>query len=147
MSMDITTSRTILFLGSNPSKSSSSTVPFWEDSRSRKILDLWLSRIALDDRDSIVFANVIDYPTENNRPLKTSEIRSSLPELQLKISEAAPVKVVSLGKTASVALTLLRVEHFAMPHPSGLNRQLNNKIFVEEKIKSMMDYIMLDINR
>lgn len=145
MNMDTTTSRTILFLGSNPSQSSSSTLPFWEDSRSRKILDLWLSRIALDDRYSIVFANVLDYPTDNNRPLKPSEIRSSLPELQLKISEVKPVKIVSLGKTASTALTLLRMEHFAMPHPSGLNRQLNDKNFVEEKVKGMTGYIMPSI--
>lgn len=141
--MDTTTSRTILFLGSNPSKSSSSTLPFWEDSRSRKILDLWLSRIALYDRYSIVFANVLDYPTEKNRPLKLSEIRSSLPELQSKILGVVPTKIVSLGNTASTALTLLRVEHFAMPHPSGLNRQLNDKIFVEEKVKSLENYLGL----
>lgn len=139
--MGITTSRTILFLGSNPSKSSSSTLPFWGDSKSRRILDLWLSEITLDSCDSIIFANVTDRPTENNRALKMSEIRYSLLELQLKILEAGPTKIVSLGKAASTALTLLRVEHFAMPHPSGRNRQLNNKLFINLKLEQLRLYL------
>jgi uracil-DNA glycosylase len=28
-----------------------------------------------------------------------------------------------------------------MPHPSGLNRQLNDKEFVEEKIKGLANYL------
>ena len=140
--MDITTYRTILLLGSNPSISSSSTVPFWEDSRSRKILNDWISRIPLDHHHSIIFENVSDDPTDKNRPLKMSEIRISLLDLESKINHHDPDKIIALGKTASIALTLLRRDHFAMPHPSGRNRQLNDKIFVENKIKDMMKFIM-----
>lgn len=138
--MDITTSHTVLFLGSNPSKSSSSTLPFWEDSRSRKILDSWLARIQLDQSHSIHFMNVSDSPTEGNRPLKMREIHLELNRLSSLIGDMKPDKIISLGKTADIALTLLQLPHFAMPHPSGKNFKLNDKAYVEEKIRAVVFY-------
>lgn len=38
--------------------------------------------------------------------------------------------VVALGRFASDALTRIGVEHFVLPHPSGLNRQLNDPAFL-----------------
>ena len=32
-------------------------------------------------------------------------------------------------------------DYFAMPHPSGLNRQLNDPEFIEEKIKRLIEYM------
>jgi uracil-DNA glycosylase len=141
--MDTITYRTILFLGSNPSKSSISTLPFWEDSRSRKILDSWLNKIQLDQSCSIRFMNVSDSPTENNRPLKMKEIRLESNRLNNLIKEIKPIKIVALGKTAEIALTMLQLPHLTMPHPSGKNFQLNDKKFVEEKIKRLGEYLAL----
>jgi uracil-DNA glycosylase len=136
-------SHIILFLASNPSNSSSTTLPLWHDSRSRKILDQWLSKIKLDHPHSIHFANVSDHPTENNRPLKMTEIRLNMDRLRSVIDDIAPTKIVALGKTANTALTLLRQNHLVMPHPSGMNRQLNDPKFVEEKIKELQSYLQL----
>lgn len=41
-------------------------------------------------------------------------------------------KFVALGNAASKALG--EVPHFKLPHPSGLNRQLNDKAFVADKL-------------
>lgn len=43
------------------------------------------------------------------------------------------VKVVALGNNASKALKSL--EHFKLPHPSGLNRKLNDKKYEKQQLK------------
>ena len=117
------------------------TTPLWKDSRSRKILDSWLSRISLDHPHSIVLANVSDDPTEGNRPLKMREVRLKLNELSLKIQDIKPDKIIALGKTAARALTLLHLDFYEMPHPSPINRVLNNKEKVQEYIDGLKTYI------
>lgn len=130
----------IIFLGSNPSQRSISIKPFWRDTKSMQVISNWLDMLNLNEEE-IYFVNVSDVPTPNNRPLKTSEIKVALPSLSAKINDIIPAKIIALGKTAEKALTLLYIPHYTMPHPSGLNRQLNNKEFIEEKIKSLQEYL------
>lgn len=139
--MDTTTFRTIVFLGSNPSKASSSIVPFWHDTKSTKVLKSWISQLTLSSYDRVVYMNVVNQPTPNNRPLKVSEIKAALPSLSEHLANIGASHIVTVGKTAAKAMTLLRCKHHAMPHTSGLNRQLNDKNFVEEKIKRLGEYL------
>jgi len=120
----------VLFVGSNPSQSSTSTLPFWQDSKSRKVIDGWMSNIIQDDQDSICFANVSDHPTDKNRPLKMREVRASLNYLLLKIEEIKPDRIVALGNTASTALTLLR---YAPPFASQPPKQRQRVCSPENK--------------
>ena len=50
-------------------------------------------------------------------------------------------KVIALGNVASNSLKRLNIDHFKMPHPSGLNRQLNDKDFEKKKIKECYNYL------
>jgi uracil-DNA glycosylase len=50
-------------------------------------------------------------------------------------------KVVALGNNASKRLTKIGIEHFKLPHPSPLNRQLNNEYFIEEKLWECYSYL------
>lgn len=135
----------VLFIGSNPSQQSSSITPFWGDTKSRAILRKWFSQLYESGNlqiESIHFANVLNSVTPGNRPLKMSEIKGALSDLQQKINvDIVPDRVVALGKTAEKALTLLRIPHYAMPHPSGLNRKLNDTTYVEEKINGLREYL------
>jgi uracil-DNA glycosylase len=130
----------IIFVGSNPSIKSSKTVPFWHDTKSMAILTSWFEE-SIESHNGLSIVNVSDLPTENNRPLKISEIKASLVGLQDKLTKSKANKVVALGKTAEKALTLLGVPHYAMPHPSGLNRKLNDKAYVAEKINGLKSYL------
>jgi uracil-DNA glycosylase len=80
--------------------------------------------------------------TVNNKPLTVKEIHSCLPALATTIANLKPYRVIALGKTAEKALTLLRLQYYAMPHPSGRNRLLNDPKHVEEKIKGMRAYLI-----
>lgn len=133
----------VVFIGSNPSLRSNSLVPFHHDTKSMTIIAGWLTRLYdMGCRfESHHFINVSNAPTPGNRPLKTSEIHAELVGLEGRISSITPDRVIALGRTAEKALTLLRIPHFAMPHPSGLNRKLNDPAYVEEKINGLSLYL------
>lgn len=130
---------TVLFIGSNPSASAKTYNPFHESTKSGSILVSWIRETCPHSRQ--VSCNVSDNPTEANRPLTVAEIKANLPRLLDKIKNTNPDRVVALGKTAEKALTLLRIPHYAMPHPSGLNRLLNDPLYVAEKIKGLREYL------
>lgn len=48
----------------------------------------------------------------------------------LKVSSASQ-PVVALGGQASKVLTMFQINHLRLPHPSGLNRQLNDPRYEE----------------
>lgn len=116
---DTTTSNTrsdlsvILFVGSNPANKSTCDVAFHMSTRSSKILTGW----CVDLQGMKVHLNVLNQKTENNRPLKRSEIKLNLERLASDIRGISPTKIVALGKTAATALTMLGVEYYEMPHP------------------------------
>ena len=127
----------ILFVGSNPSTASVDNSAFHEDTRSGKILMGWIK----DIQGSISFVNVADQKTKSNKSLTKAEIKANIEKLKGKIDSIAPQRIVALGKTATYALTLLHLNFYEMPHPSGRNRILNNSNYIEEKIKGLRKYL------
>jgi len=126
----------ILFVGSNPSNSSFCDVAFHMSTRSSKILTGWCT----DLHGLKIHLNVLNKKTEGNRPLKASEIKMNLERLALDIKGTSPTHIIALGKTAAKALTLLGVEYYEMPHPSGRNRLLNDPEYVAGKVKGLVEY-------
>ncbi len=126
----------ILFVGSNPSQTSTVDCAFHSSTKSSRILTSWTKDI-VGMKQHI---NVLNKKTDNNRALNTAEINSSLDRLREEIRCVAPTKIVALGKTATKVLTLLQVSFYEMPHPSPRNRLLNDAVFVEGKIKGLVEY-------
>lgn len=50
-------------------------------------------------------------------------------------------KVIALGAFASDALYRLGAEHYKLPHPSPLNRQINDAAYVQKCLKECKRYI------
>lgn len=50
-------------------------------------------------------------------------------------------KVLALGNFASDALDKIGIDHFLLPHPSPLNRQLNDKKFEKQILSKCKDYL------
>lgn len=120
-------SNKVLFVGSNPSTKSLDNSAMHESTRSRKTLNSWTSGIDID----VYFCNVVDHITENNKPISRKQIIANLENLLLKIRGFNCDHVVALGKSASYALHLVSIDHVEIPHPSGLNRKLNDKGVVD----------------
>lgn len=132
----------ILLLGSNPSIRSQTDLAFYNDTKSGSTLNEWIKDIDA----TFYYANVSHIKTENNRQLTKKEVRDSLPSLMDTLRGLRPDKIVALGKVAADALTLLRskiegnLEWLEMPHPSGLNRKLNDPNYRDQKIKELAAY-------
>lgn len=130
----------ILFLGQNPAEASPKLA--FVGTKSGKTLDQWIFQSSIPVDQPIVFANVFDFPTISNKPLKASDITSAAKSsFFLEKIEGCDI-VFSCGKQASKAVAIA-MAHFglqsikavSLPHPSGLNRKLNDKAFVNQTIK------------
>ena len=130
--------KSIVLVGSNPSRVSPDNSAFHSSTKSRKFID---SIFANHDYE-ISYINLIDYKTPNNRPISRSEIRSNLDKIKQKFDGILNKKIIALGKTASDGLTLAEIKHFALPHPSGLCRFWNDKAESEGKIREMFEWIL-----
>lgn len=128
----------VLFVGSNPSNSSLTDAAFHGSTKSSKILTEWCSSV---EGAIFIHVNVLNKKTHKNRPLTKREILDSISSLKQNIEGIRPDKIVALGKTASVALTLLHVNFFEMPHPSGRNRLLNDKQYIDNKLAQFKEYL------
>lgn len=60
---------------------------------------------------------------------------------QIKALYLQNFKVIALGELASSRLQREDLAHFKLPHPSGLNRQLNDTEFVANKLREAKEYI------
>jgi hypothetical protein len=50
--------------------------------------------------------------------------------------------VLALGTFVSLALNRLMIEHFQLPHPSPLNRMLNDKQYEKQILEQCKDYLL-----
>lgn len=142
----------VVFLGSNPSCSSPYNDPFSHCKSANKMLNEWIPALGLT-RDQVYFANVANYKTPRNRPLKKSEVTIEIPRLAVQLNGKI---VVALGKTAQETMSRLiesglvpsnqRDRIIYMPHPSGLNRQLNNKAWLQETLEQAKKKIDAALN-
>ena len=63
------------------------------------------------------------------------------PDLSRLVTELVSYDIIiALGNTASETLNKINIPHFKMPHPSGLNRQLNNKEFMNDRLNALSTY-------
>lgn len=100
----------VLFVGDSPSKANTNPIMAFIGSRSGKTLEAWTERLGLKLGEYMMINRTDEFFADCAR----SFYKSSRP-------------VISLGVKADVALSKANVPHFSLPHPSGLNRKLNDK--------------------
>jgi len=129
--------KSLIIVGSNPSSASPDSTPFHPATKSRKFID----KLFKDSDYQLIYINLVDYKTEGNKPLSNKVIKLELNNIKQKFHEIRDFKIIAFGKTASYGLNLARIEHFALPHPSGLCRFWNDKSASEAKIMEMFEWI------
>lgn len=116
----------VAFVGQNPSAKAAkngNTFPRLND---------WVEKLELD---TFTFMNAYPYPGK----CKISEVNlDNLRKALYKFS-----KVVALGNFADEALTKADIHHFKLPHPSPLNRQINDDRFINECLAECKEYLSL----
>ncbi|MDB4339667.1 uracil-DNA glycosylase family protein [bacterium] len=55
-------------------------------------------------------------------------------------------KILGLGNEVNNILNKMDIEHFSLPHPSPLNRKLNDKVYEKKIINNLKSYLQVDSN-
>jgi len=121
----------ILLVGQNPKEIIQVEHPFYE-SRSIKTLGKWVVRLHLGWNDNVFYTNASN---------KLGKITLKDANPYLSCYSLTSDKIIALGNYASRALKKLNVDHFKLPHPSGLNRKLNDKKWVDEQLALCKDWL------
>lgn len=50
-------------------------------------------------------------------------------------------KVIALGGLVSKVLSGLSIDHYTLPHPSPLNRQINNHAYISQRLQECKEYL------
>ncbi len=99
-------------------------------SRSIKVLHGWLDRLDLK------YVSFINLSEQSGKFL----IKNINKDYVLDVCSNYQ-KILALGITVGSILGDLHIPHFKLPHPSGLNRQLNDSGYVQEKLNSCRKYL------
>src|SRR5574337_239013 len=132
----------IIFVGCNPSpKNRDPRVPF-VGTRSGAIFFRWTRDLGLsrEDYEIITAASKI---TQSQSQLKKSDINLEQLAQAILLLSGRKTKIITLGKVAQWALNQLKIDHFPLPHPSGLNRKLNDKDYVKEQLRLCRKYLSI----
>lgn len=112
----------VLVVGLNPSKKHG-------NSPTLKNLNNWLDRLNLGP---VSFINLYE-GYEINESEKTIQF--------IKNISKDYDRVIALGNEVSRNLSSSNIGHFKLPHPSGLNRLLNDSRYVREKLEDCKRYL------
>lgn len=112
-----------LFIGMNPTKAKP---------RKGNALDRFKQWIDAMDLGFVAFSNLSPDPYWDKKRVDHVYVRSII---------GSHTTVVALGGMVSNVLTELQVDHYALPHPSPLNRQINDHEYIQLKLKECMNYI------
>lgn len=89
----------------------------------------WLDYL---DIDKVSFTNISPDPHWDKKHMDKAFLKDSL---------GGHTKVIAWGPSVSKYLTKMDVEHFVLPHPSPLNRQINDKDFINQKLDECKEYL------
>lgn len=111
------------FVGDRPTKDNISQLDPFVGTKSYKTLLSWIYRLDVSVSRCLL---------KNAYDINGREEVMNIP---------AHDKVVALGDVASKRLDELKQSHFKLPHPSGLNRKLNDKDFLDSKLQECKDWL------
>lgn len=103
----------------------------YKQNASFRRLESWMDRLNIHH---FSFINTFDYPA--------TPTLSKVDYKKLSTATKEYENVLALGGFVSLALERLGVKHFKMPHPSPLNRLLNDKLYEDEILKQCKEYLI-----
>jgi hypothetical protein len=111
-----------VFVGDRPSRLNKSPNIAFEGAACYPRLIKWIAKLELSD-----------YRLKNSH---TSDLIA-----EIKLFRESGFAIIALGKAASERLSAAQVHHFSLPHPSGLNRRINDQNYIEEALAEAYLYI------
>lgn len=118
----------VLIIGQNPGNNPKAAV---YKGHTFVRLNEWCDELSINRYS---FANVVTTPGK----VKMKDVDFD----RLKNLVACHEKVLALGVFASNSLSVINKSHFRLPHPSPLNRQINDKEFIRAVLAECKKYLI-----
>ncbi len=131
----------ILIVCQNPSKNNLGLrVPFIpvmiRSTNNNLTLIKWLKTLGVSRWGVINCSNLLDTRwTKSDIKICSAQIR------YIYDNNGEYHKVLALGNIASKVLTLASIQHFKLPHPSGRNRKLNDRLWLDGELRKCREYL------
>lgn len=120
-----------MFIGDKPgSKNKDPRVPF-VGTKSYKTLLEWIYLLDID------IHNVKLY--NSSEPDTEERIKHQI--FITEVNSGIDWRIIALGKNASKFMDKIEIEYFELPHPSGLNRKLNDKKYIDSLLKECKKWL------
>lgn len=116
--------RNVIVIGLNPTKLA---VPRKGGAVSR--FQGWLDYLGID---KVAFTNLSSDPYWNKKDIDYDFLSSSI---------TGHDKILAWGPTVSKYLRDVDIPHFTLPHPSPLNRQVNDHKFIRQKLDECKEFL------
>jgi len=120
----------VYFIGLNPSKKNTDLNTPFVGTQSFNRLRQWLDSLKVCRYVLMNVSSRVDFKKPTQEELDT--LKDDLKDVKV---------VIALGVQVKSILDQLNIECFALPHPSGRNRMLNNKGYVRTKLTLCNEYI------
>jgi len=125
----------ILVIAQNPSKKNLDVNVPLVGTKSLKIFLAWCKEMFIEECFIINASDKLG---------KVSLKDANLERIQKHVVDGGYDKIVCLGKYAEKSLKKAcpYIRHYTLPHPSGLNRKLNNKHYVKAELTNCLRYLV-----
>lgn len=134
----------ILILGQNPARSSATGEPFVGTRSGKRLFRL----LKYADVKEYVLMNVVDFKTDDNRPLKRSELKEVAESAIFNKLISSYEGIITVGKQATEALALTlkyhnlsNVKHLEIPHTSPKNLVWNDWLTEVKVVSAIRKFI------
>ncbi len=112
-----------IFVGDEPNSQARTRTPFVH-AKCAERLSQWVDYLVGDE----------DYVVVNQCDVSKAQLYDY-------IRENGNVKFIALGNRASFKLANCFIDHFKLPHPSGRNRQLNDKVRLLTVLRTCKEFL------
>lgn len=132
----------VLFVGCNPtSRNTDPAVPF-EGTRSGVTLKGWIKEIGVSNYTTV---NAISMVSNTASSVRAEDKKRGADVLARIVKNNDYTHIITLGKVAHEVIKLAGLQNntLNLPHPSGLNRALNNKKEISRKLKACKEWLAL----
>lgn len=116
----------IVFVGDRPGKKNiDPSIPFVGTQSYRRLLE-WVWKMDLSINDVKIL---------NQTGLEYNYVTGAVFDNLNFLGRSSEIKFVALGNNASDKLEEIGLNHWMLPHPSGRNRKLNDKKWLNKELK------------
>ena len=132
----------VIFVGDKPSKTNIDPDVAFVGTKSYDKLCSWIPKLDISLND-IVICNKKDIKSNSYKnPKNVNDFRFEITtNVHIPFDPKKGDKVIALGAQAALYLDDIECEHFMLPHPSGLNRKLNDKKFEAKILRECREFI------